>query len=141
MTAKPRPVDESVDVIGFRLKAASGRILATSRVQCRCQDSSGFAGQRGERMARSSHPQMYCFEHSMAQLEHYDRRPEVLVLHEFIAINRDEIISRCRANVATRSMPPPIEAVDHGVPVFLDQVTEALRLGLPTSPEIGKSAI
>ena len=85
---------------------------------------------------------MYCFEHSMTQLEHYDRRPEVLVLHEFIAINRDEIISRCRAKVAARSIPPLTEAViAHGVPVFLDQLRDALRLGQITSPEIGKSAI
>jgi signal transduction histidine kinase len=44
--------------------------------------------------------------------------------------------------VATRSIPPPTEAeIDHGVPVFLDQLGDALRLGLLTSPEIGKSAI
>ena len=45
------------------------------------------------------------------------------MLHEFIAINRDEIIRRCRAKVATRSVPPPTEAeIDHGVPLFLDQL-------------------
>jgi signal transduction histidine kinase len=66
----------------------------------------------------------------------------VLVLHEFIALNRDEIIRRCRAKVATRSIPPPTEAeIDHGVPVFLDQLRDALRLGHITSPEIGRSAI
>jgi signal transduction histidine kinase len=64
------------------------------------------------------------------------------VLHEFIAVNRLEVIRRCRAKVATRSIPPPTEAeIDHGVPVFLDQLGDALRLGLLTSPEIGKSAI
>jgi hypothetical protein len=56
--------------------------------------------------------------------------------------NRDEIIVRCKAKVATRSIPPPTEAqTDHGVPVFLNQLQEALRLGQITSPEIGKSAI
>jgi signal transduction histidine kinase len=66
----------------------------------------------------------------------------VLVLHEFIAFNRDEIIRRCLAKVATRSIPPPTEAeIDHGVPVFLDQLQDALRLGELTSPEIGRSAI
>jgi signal transduction histidine kinase len=66
----------------------------------------------------------------------------VLVLHEFIVLNRDEIIRRCRAKVATRSIPPPTEAeIDHGVPVFLDQLRDALRLGEITSPEIGRSAI
>jgi len=64
------------------------------------------------------------------------------VLHEFIALNRDEIISRCRSKVSARATPPPSEAeIDHGVPVFLDQLTDALRLGLITSPEISKSAI
>ena len=64
------------------------------------------------------------------------------MLHEFIAHNREEIIKRCRAKVATRSVPPPTEAeIDHGVPVFLDQLVDALRLGLKSSPEIGESAI
>ena len=50
------------------------------------------------------------------------------MLHEFISANRDEIIRRCRAKVATRSIPPPTEAeIDHGVPVFLDQLVDALR--------------
>ena len=64
------------------------------------------------------------------------------MLHEFIAINREEIIRRCRAKVATRSVPPPTDAeIDHGVPVFLDQLMDALRLGLTSSPEIGRSAV
>jgi signal transduction histidine kinase len=64
------------------------------------------------------------------------------MLHEFIAVNRKEVIRRCRAKVATRSVPPPTDAeIDHGVPVFLDQLVNALRLGLISSPEIGKSAV
>jgi signal transduction histidine kinase len=64
------------------------------------------------------------------------------MLHEFIAVNRDEIIRRCRAKVAKRSVPPPTEAeIDHGVPVFLDQLTDALRLRLTSTPDIGRSAI
>ena len=64
------------------------------------------------------------------------------MLYEFIAVNRDEIIRRCRAKVATRSIPPPTETeIDHGVPVFLDQLRDALRLGELTSPEISRSAI
>jgi signal transduction histidine kinase len=64
------------------------------------------------------------------------------MLHEFIAANRDEIIRRCRARVVTRSVPPPTEAeIDHGVPVFLDQLRDALRFGHITSPEISRSAI
>ena len=64
------------------------------------------------------------------------------MLHQFIAVNREEIIRRCRAKVATRSVPPPSPAeIDHGVPVFLDQLMDALRLGLTSSPEIGRSAV
>jgi signal transduction histidine kinase len=64
------------------------------------------------------------------------------MLHEFVTVNREEIISRCRAKVASRSMPPPTAAeIDHGVPLFLGQLVDALRLGLSSSPEIGRSAI
>jgi signal transduction histidine kinase len=64
------------------------------------------------------------------------------MLHEFIAAHRDEIIRRCRAKVATRSVPPPTDAeIDHGVPVFLDQLRNALRFGETTSPDISSSAI
>ena len=64
------------------------------------------------------------------------------MLHEFVTVNREEIIRRCRAKVAMRSVPPPTEVeIDHGVPLFLDQLVEALRLGLSSSPEIGTSAL
>jgi len=64
------------------------------------------------------------------------------MLHEFIAINREEIIRRCRVKVAARSVSPPTDAeIDHGVPVFLDQLTDALRLGQITTSEISTSAI
>jgi signal transduction histidine kinase len=67
---------------------------------------------------------------------------KVQVLHEFIAINRTEIISRCRAKAAARSMPPPASRdIDHGVPVFLDQLVNALRLGLSSTPDIGWTAL
>jgi hypothetical protein len=63
------------------------------------------------------------------------------MLYAFIAVNREDIIRRCRAKVARRSDPPPTQAeADHGVPVFLDHLGDALRLGLISSPEIGKSA-
>src|SRR6188768_2077030 len=63
------------------------------------------------------------------------------LLHGFVAVNRDEIIRRCRAKVAMRSIPPPTEAeIDHGVPLSLGQLVDALRLGLPSSPEIRHSA-
>jgi len=62
------------------------------------------------------------------------------MLYEFITLNREEIISRCRAKVATRSMPPPSEAeINHGVPLFLDQLVDMLRSGGGTG-DIDKSA-
>lgn len=64
------------------------------------------------------------------------------MLYEFIALNREEIIRRCRAKVATRSAPPPTTAeIDHGVPLFLDQLVGVLRLGLRSSPEMASSAV
>jgi hypothetical protein len=63
------------------------------------------------------------------------------MLHEFITQNREEIITRCRAKVATRSIPPPSAAeIDHGVPLFLDQLVKALRSGDTSSVEIDRSA-
>jgi signal transduction histidine kinase len=64
------------------------------------------------------------------------------MLHEFIAENRREIIKRCRAKVAMRSIPPPSDVeIDHGVPVFLDQLVGALRPGVISSTEIARSAV
>jgi signal transduction histidine kinase len=64
------------------------------------------------------------------------------MLHDFIIINREEIVRRCRAKVATRSIPPPTDVeIDHGVPLFLDQLADALRSGLLSNPEIGQSAV
>lgn len=64
------------------------------------------------------------------------------MLFEFITLNRDEIIRRCRAKVATRSVPTATAAeIDHGVPLFLDQLVDALREGQSSSPEISKTAL
>ena len=55
------------------------------------------------------------------------------MLQEFITLNRDEIVERCRAKVASRSVPPPTEAeINHGVPLFLDQLVEMLQSGRGT---------
>jgi signal transduction histidine kinase len=64
------------------------------------------------------------------------------MLYEFIALHRREIIGRCRSKVASRSVPPPTQTeINHGVPLFLDQMADALRLGQLSSPEIGRSAV
>ena len=64
------------------------------------------------------------------------------MLHQFITDNRPEIIRRCRAKVATRSAPASSEAASaHGVPVFLEQLVDALRGRLVSSPDIARSAL
>jgi len=64
------------------------------------------------------------------------------MLHEFVAVHRDELIRRCRTKVAGRSEPTPTEAeIDHGVPLFLEQLVSALRCGLSSSTEISRSAV
>ena len=64
------------------------------------------------------------------------------MLYEFLGLHREEIIRRCRSKVATRSVPPPTEAeINNGVPLLLDQLAAALRLGQLSSPEIGRSAV
>jgi signal transduction histidine kinase len=64
------------------------------------------------------------------------------MLDEFIEVHQEEIIRRCRAKVATRSVPPATEAeIDHGVPVFLDQLQNALRLRETTNLEIVRTAV
>jgi signal transduction histidine kinase len=66
----------------------------------------------------------------------------VAVLHDFITAHRDNIIARCRIKVATRTIPPPTEAeIDHGVPVFLDQLITALRPGFIANLDITDSAV
>ena len=50
------------------------------------------------------------------------------MLHEFLTSNRNELIRRCRTNVAKRYQPAGIpSAVDRGVPLFLQQLTDILR--------------
>lgn len=63
------------------------------------------------------------------------------MLHQFITLNHAEIIRRCRAKVAARSIPTPSAAeINHGVPLFLDQLVDALRSGETSSLEIDTSA-
>lgn len=64
------------------------------------------------------------------------------MLHEFITVNRDEFIRRCRVKVAKRSAPLPTEVeIDHGVPLFLEQLPQELRQGPSKTHEIRKSAM
>ena len=68
------------------------------------------------------------------------------MLHEFLTLHRADIIARTRAKVAARSSPMPTkEELEHGVPLFLEQLVDVLRReqdnsARPTNPEIGASA-
>jgi signal transduction histidine kinase len=51
------------------------------------------------------------------------------VLHNFLSENRDELISRCRIKVGKRRAPRATEReLLYGIPVFLTQLTEILRI-------------
>jgi hypothetical protein len=63
------------------------------------------------------------------------------MLDEFITLNREEIITRCLAKVAARSIPSLSEAeLSHGVPLFLDQLVDMLHSGGTSTLEIDRSA-
>ena len=51
------------------------------------------------------------------------------LLENFVVVNREAIIARAQARVAARSSPAPTAAeVTNGIPVFLTQLGDALRL-------------
>jgi hypothetical protein len=63
------------------------------------------------------------------------------MLADFIAGHRDQIIDRCRTKVAKRESPPPTGAeIDHGVPMFLDELLEQWRRGLSPNADISNTA-
>lgn len=51
------------------------------------------------------------------------------MLYELLTSNRAELISRCKGKVARRFAPSEVPVgVNHGVPLFLEQLADALRL-------------
>lgn len=81
------------------------------------------------------------------------------MLHEFLSERREELIERCRIKVSQRSAPKVTQVeLEHGIPMFLDQLTKTLRVeqtadpmksrkvsgpsggGEPTLSEIGETA-
>jgi len=51
------------------------------------------------------------------------------MMHDFLCVNRDELIERCRQKMARRPAPPASEKeLDHGVSRFLDQLIKTLQL-------------
>ena len=56
------------------------------------------------------------------------------MLHELLTSNRNELIRRCKAKVAKRFAPSEVPAgVNHGVPLFLEQLADTLRLEQQTT--------
>ena len=68
------------------------------------------------------------------------------MLHEFLTLHREQILARTRAKVATRMAPRPTQdELEHGVPLFLDQLAETLRFeqanpARSTSAEMARGA-
>jgi hypothetical protein len=63
------------------------------------------------------------------------------MLHEFLTANRQLLIGRCRAKVARRFGSTESAAmVDHGVPLFLQQLVETLLVERNTSIREGEEA-
>jgi signal transduction histidine kinase len=63
------------------------------------------------------------------------------MLHEFISANRAAIIARTRARVAQRSAPRATEdELATGIPMFLDQLVETLRLSGASTDAMAASA-
>jgi hypothetical protein len=75
------------------------------------------------------------------------------MLHDFLTLNRQELIDRCKVNVATRFEPTETaSAINHGVPLFLQQLIETLRIeqttpvraaiseATPAATDIGRAA-
>ncbi|MEO8698810.1 MAG: HAMP domain-containing sensor histidine kinase [Kofleriaceae bacterium] len=63
------------------------------------------------------------------------------MLSQFVVTNRLEIIARCRARVASRvSLRATELELEHGIPLFLDQLAAALRLKLGGDEHLSASA-
>ena len=58
------------------------------------------------------------------------------MLCDFLRSHRAELVERCRAKVASRMAPRATQdEMEHGIPVFLDQLIETLRLEQQQPPE------
>jgi signal transduction histidine kinase len=62
------------------------------------------------------------------------------MMHEFLSAHRTDLIDRCRAKVAQRTAVERTEELEHGVPLFLDQLIETLR-GEQTSDPIKRRKV
>jgi hypothetical protein len=57
------------------------------------------------------------------------------MLHEFLTSHKAELLRRCRSKVSQRSSPPVTQLeLEHGIPLFLGQLVEALRCEEEAAP-------
>jgi signal transduction histidine kinase len=58
------------------------------------------------------------------------------MMHEFLAVNRQELVERCRSKVALRPSPNAAddEELDHGITLFLDQLIRTLKIEETSEP-------
>ncbi len=56
------------------------------------------------------------------------------MLHEFLTANRTELIDRCRSKVVRRPGPTGQPELEHGIPLFLDQLVKTLRVEQTAEP-------
>jgi signal transduction histidine kinase len=57
------------------------------------------------------------------------------MLHEFLTAHRDDLIDRCRLKVVQRRAPKATGAeLEHGIPLFLDQLIRTLQLERTSDP-------
>ena len=61
------------------------------------------------------------------------------VLHEFLTINRADLIERCRLKVIKRLAPKVTDAeLTHGIPAFLDQLIKTLQVERTAEPLLSR---
>ena len=61
------------------------------------------------------------------------------MMHEFLSTYRSELIHRCRRKVAQRAQPMATNAeLEHGVPLFLDQLIKTLRVEQSAEPMLSR---
>jgi hypothetical protein len=74
------------------------------------------------------------FMYGSAQIREAPFSYPVRMLHEFLTENRQLLIARCREKVAKRFEPTEgASSIEHGVPLFLEQLVETLQAELTTS--------
>ena len=57
------------------------------------------------------------------------------MLYEFLTVNRAALVARCRTKVAARPTPKATVAeLEHGIPLFLDQLIKTLRVEQTSEP-------